>query len=251
MAHVFDDFSSDVEKDLAVLLGKITHHIHPDIVHYIADENLKYRGVFEKICHKKCVVDSFFYSKSDCVFPGYRRPINSEKMEKWKNNINDVDGTIFNDNTLPRNLWSFLAVNRAYSGGKKGSWASSGLDKFELAHIFAHKADERGLEKEVFLNENPMAEPYGMFTSASNVVLIPKGFAKPTDQMKNIKISFYKRHLELYGNNLIGLDDFDERQVPKWYDEIRWKIPDVPGNWNSRISKLLEYRIRHLEQKYQ
>ncbi len=29
-------------------------------------------------------------------------------------------------------------------------WASSGLARFELAHVFGHKSDERALEKNVF-----------------------------------------------------------------------------------------------------
>lgn len=130
-------------------------------------------------------------------------------------------------------------------------WSSSGLAKFELAHIFAHKQDERGLEAEAFklLDEN--TEPYGLFTSASNIVLIPKGFAKPTDHMKSVKICFYKRHLDLYGNNIVGLSNLDESTVPSWYSEINWLQPMLPDDWKVRINNLLEYRKRYLHQKYQ
>jgi hypothetical protein len=82
--------------------------------------------------------------------PGYRRPINKEKSAKWKNNIYEPDKTILNDNTLPRHIWAFLSVNKAYSAGSSGMWSSSGLDWFELAHAFGHKEDEKGLEQEVF-----------------------------------------------------------------------------------------------------
>jgi len=246
----FPDLSNTVERELTIILGQICHHIHPEIVNYIAQNNLAFQKVFESICHKSCNIKSFFYANSDCVFPGFRRPINKEKEGKWKNNVFENDGTILNDNTFPRHIWAYLAENKAYSGGSTGMWSSSGLAKFELAHIFSHKQDERGLEKKVFQLFTEKIEPYGFFTSASNVVLIPKGFAKPTDHMESIKICFYKRHLDLYGNNLIGLSNFDESLLPSWYSEIKWLEPILPEDWKDRIDNLLSYREKYLQKKY-
>lgn len=248
--YKFPDLSDSIERDLAIILGKITHHIHPSIVRYITQANIQYRLKFENICHDLCKTSSFFYPNSDCVFPGFRRPVNSEKIGQWKNHVYEPDGTILNDNTFPRHIWSYLSMNRGYAGGSAGMWASSGLDKFELAHIFAHKQNERNLEKEIFREFNNDCEPYGLFTSASNVVLIPKGFAKPTDHMKSIKICFYKRHIDLYGNNLIGLGDFDCSQLPNWYSDVKWLDPCLPSKWEQRINALLEYRERFLRAKY-
>ncbi len=169
---------------------------------------------------------------------------------KWKNNVFETDGTILNDNTFPRHIWAFLCLNRAYSGGESGMWAKSGLGKFELAHVFGHKADERALEKEVFNEFIENIQPYGLFTSASNIVLIPKGLAKPTDQMKNIKVCFYKRHLELYGNNMVGISNFKESVLPSWYGEIEWLEPQIPHDWKERIENLLNYREKYLKNKY-
>jgi hypothetical protein len=246
----FPDLSNTVERELTFILGKICHHIHPEIVNYIAKNNLTYQTEFESICHKSCNINSFFYENSDCVFPGFRRPINKEKTGKWKNNVFENDGTILNDNTFPRHIWAHLSENKAYSGGAGGMWSSSGLAKFELAHIFGHKQDERGLEEKVFKLFTEKTEPYGLFTSASNIVLIPKGFAKPTDHMKSIKICFYKRHLDLYGNNIIGLSNFDESLVPSWYSEIKWLEPILPDDWKNRIETLLNYRKKYLQKKY-
>ena len=247
----FPDLSSTVERELTIMLGKICHHIHPKIVNYIAEINLIYQEEFESICHKSCNINSFFYKNSDCVFPGFRRPINNEKKGKWKNNVLEKDGTILNDNTFPRHIWAHLAENKAYSGGTAGMWSSSGLSNFELAHIFNHKQDERDFEKSIFKQFDDNIEPYGLFTSASNIVLIPKGFAKPTDHMKSVKICFYKRHLELYGNNIIGLSDLDEALVPSWYSEIKWLDPILPSDWKIRIDNLLNYRKNYLRKKYQ
>jgi hypothetical protein len=231
------------------MLGKICHHIHPEIVNYIAEKNIAYQTEFESACHKSCNINSFFYENSDCVFPGFRRPINNEKIEKWKNNVFEKDGTILNDNTIPRHIWAYLSENKAYSGGASGMWSSSGLSNFELAHIFNHKQDERD-EKTIFKQITDNTEPYGLFTSASNIVLIPKGFAKPTDHIKSVKICFYKRHLKLYGNNIIGLSGFDETRVPSWYSEIYWVEPTLPSDWKIRIDNLLNYRETYLRKKY-
>ncbi|MCP4117401.1 MAG: hypothetical protein GY737_18810 [Desulfobacteraceae bacterium] len=141
-------------------------------------------------------------------------------------------------------------MNKAYSGGVSGMWSTSGLDKFELAHVFGHKQDERDLEQEVFHDFNEEIQPYGLFTSASNVVLIPKGFAKPTDHMRNIKVCFYKRHIDLYGSNLIGLTNLNESCVPDWYNEIQWLEPQLVDGWEHKTVNLLKYREKYLKNKY-
>ncbi|MDQ7051309.1 MAG: hypothetical protein Q9M92_17985 [Enterobacterales bacterium] len=170
----YPDLSQKVEKELGIILGKITHHIHPLIVERVTRANLEYRKSFATTCHPSCDIESFFYENSDCVFPGFRRPINKEKGVKWKSNVYKADGTILNDNTFPRHIWAYLTMNKAYSGGSKGMWSASGLDRLELAHVFSHKKDERTLEQAVFNNVDITQAPYGLFTSASNVVLIPK-----------------------------------------------------------------------------
>ncbi len=245
----FENKSEEVERELAIILGLVTHHIHPEIVKYISERNIDFKESFKGFCHPKLNFDDFFYEGSDCIFPGIRRPINIEKkhLKRWKNNIYEKDGTIFNDNTYPRHLWTYLSLNKTYSSG---SWIQSGLNYFELAHVFGHKESERDLEKEVFENFDHSTKPYSLFTSASNVVLIPKGFAKPTDQMINVKKCFYKRHLNLYGNNLIGIGESNNLFAPEWYNDIEWKEPSLPTNWKEKIDNLLDYRDKHLKNKY-
>ena len=83
----FPDLSEKVERELALMLGSITHHVHPEIVECIKQGNVEYRDRFINICSNKLNHSSFFYDGSDCVFPGFRRPINKEKTGQWKNNI--------------------------------------------------------------------------------------------------------------------------------------------------------------------
>ena len=131
---------------------------------------------------------------------------------QWKNNVCEADSTILNDNTYPRHIWAYVCEGRGYAGGAKGFYSRSGLDSFELAHIFSHKVDERILERKAFKTCNASIKPYALFSSASNVVLIPKWLPKPTDKSDLLKLVFYKRHLELYGSvsALPGLSDFNE-----------------------------------------
>lgn len=249
---IFEDKANEVEKELAIILGKVSHHIHPEIVEYIKNRNIDYKDEFIRFCHPNLNYSDFFYEGSDCIFPGIRRPINKEKnnLEKWKNNIYEKDGTIFNDNTYPRHIWTFLSLNKSYSGGSNGTWGKSGLEAFELAHIFGHKEDEKELEKRIFSKFDNTVKPYSLFTSASNIVLIPKGLTKPTDKMDRIKICFYKRHIDLYGENFIGMKDFSNDLVPEWYPEIKWVEPKLPEDWQQRIDNLLNYRKKHLKDKY-
>ena len=154
---------------------------------------------------------------------------------------------ILNDNTFPRHIWTFLSMNKTYNGDR---WKECKFDEFELAHIFGHKVDEKNLEKKVFKQYDEKKLPYALFTSASNVVLIPNGLMKPTDKFETVKIAFYKRHLELYGNNLFSEKDFDETFAPDWYSDIVWNEPVLPDNWQEKIDNLLNYRIVYIENKY-
>ncbi|KAA6336016.1 hypothetical protein EZS27_015791 [termite gut metagenome] len=247
--YEFPDNSKEIEETIAIALGKVCHFIHPQIVAKIREANIEFKEEFKEICGS-LDIDIFLFEGSDCVFPGVRRPINKEKIESWKNNINLGDNIILNDNTIPRHIWAFLSMNRPYSGGEKGMWSESGLSKFELAHIFGHKEDEKGLESEVFSRYDNTKLPYALFTSASNTVLIPNGLMKPTDKCRSIKLAFYKRYIDLYGNNLYTEKGFDETLVPGWYSEIKWLNPILPENWEKRIDNLLKYRKEYLSNKY-
>ena len=242
----FHDHSKSVEKTIAIALGQVCYHIHPKIIDKIVQANIEFKREFQVVCGK-LDINTFFYEGSDCIFPGVRRVINKEKIEKWKNNINQSDNTILNDNTFPRHIWTFLTVNTSYTGP---IWDRSGLNKFELAHIFGHKQDEKRLEQKVFSQYDVDKKPYAFFTSASNIVLIPNGLMKPTDKFESIKVAFYKRHIDLYGSNFFAEKDFNSKFVPEWYNDIKWLDPVLPEDWESKIDNLLAYRRKYLIKKY-
>lgn len=244
---MFPDFTSKVEDELAILMGSVSHHLHPDIVKYISTSNLKFKEEFQEYSPKGLDIQEFLFENSDCVFPGSRRNINKEsKKAKWKNNVYE-DGTILNDNTFPRHLWSFLVCGKSYSSR---SWTDTGLNAFELAHVFGHKVDETSLEKRCFKRFEEDIKPYALFTSASNVVLIPSGLTKPTDKLESIKLCYYQRHIDLYGENFFHMSGFRKELVPDWYKDIKWLEPVMPQDWKKNVDLLLEYRANYLRTKY-
>lgn len=246
----FLDRTEEVEKDMANILAKVSYHIHPSIVEMVVKDNYKFKLEFEKIAHRSLNLNDYFFDGSDCLFPGIRRSVNKEKIDTWKNKINDFDGSILNDNTFTRHLWTFLSCNKCYSSS---TWKDSGLNSFELAHIFSHKTEELAFDNSCFHDLNANIKPYALFTSASNTVIIPKGLTKPTDKSKTIKLIFFKRYLDLYENiiQLPHLKNLKENFIPEWYNEIKWNEPFLPTDWEERINNLLDYRKKVLKNKYE
>ena len=224
-------------KDLADILASLTYHISPEIVNYIVENNKKDFSYFEKIFNEKIDIKNYLFNGSDCVFPGIRRYI-SGKGQKQKYNLKYK--AIIDDNTFPRHIWCFLINGKCYTGP---NWKETGLDEFELAHIFSHKKTEIIIEKKYFNEIDNNSFPYGEFTSAANVVLLPKGTVRPTDNSTILKSIFYKRYIELYGENTLnGRKGFIEKNIPEWYSQIKWNKPFLPDNWKINIDKLLDYR---------
>ncbi|MDR2910262.1 MAG: hypothetical protein LBV47_02695 [Bacteroidales bacterium] len=225
-------------KDLAIILAELAYHISPEIVKYISERNKRDFDFFKKIFSDKINIENYLFEGSDCVFPGIRRYVSGEgKKQKYNADYR----AIIDDNTFPRHIWCFLINGKCYSGP---NWKETSLNEFEMAHIFTHKETEldfveKGFFKEIDKNVNP----YGEFTSAANVVLLPKGTVRPTDNSTILKSVFYKRYIELYGETTLnGRKGFIDNKIPEWYSELKWNEPFSPKNWRANIDALLEYR---------
>jgi len=229
-------------KDLAIILASLAYHISPEIVKYIAEKNKKDFTYFEKLFGDKIDIKNYLFNGSDCVFPGIRRFVNGMKWEKQK--YIEEYKAITDDNVFPRYIWCFLINGKCYSGQ---NWKETGLDEFELAHIFSHKESEIFMEKNYFNEIDSNTFPYGEFTSAANVVLLPKGTVRPTDNSTILKSIFYKRYVELYGEDTLnGRKGFIEKNIPEWYSQIKWNEPFLPNNWKINIDNLLDYRKKRI-----
>lgn len=239
------DKTDDVQEDIVRALAKTAYHVHPAIVQFVQQANQIYKQEFMTICPEGLDIRDYFYPGSACIFPGVRRSVGrllNHQRRKYVPN----EGGIIDDNIFPRHLFSFLGAGKSYNSGL---WKQTGLNKFELAHIFSHKAEASPVERLYFTDVNELPNPYGLFTCVSNVVLIPKGLAKPTDGLPAVMLVFFKRHIELYGEGILprtsGLrEDF----VPNWYGTLEWNDPVLPRSWKSRLEGLLQYRRRRLSE---
>lgn len=231
----------EFEKDICSILSSLSYHVHPKIIERIQDRNRYDLAYFTELFTDKIEIKNYLFNGSACVFPGVRRYVSGAGVKKA---YNPSYRAIIDDNTFPRHIWCFLASGNTYNGP---NWKSSGLNEFELAHIFVHKESELQFEKQFFQNVQSDLFPYNDFSCACNVVLLPKGTVRPTDNSKNIKAVFYKRYIDLYGEApLNGRQGFNESEVPDWYDELVWNDPPLPQDWEENIEKLLDYRTKRI-----
>jgi len=224
-------------KDLAIILAQLAYHISPEIVKYIVERNKAEQPFFEKLFGNNIDIGNYLFDGSDCVFPGCRR-WDTQKGDKIR--YNSDYNAIIDDNSFPKHIWGYLY------NGKSSGWEHI-KKEFELAHIFAHKDFEINSEKSYFKNFNDKKSPLAQFTSASNVVLLPKGTVRPTDNSTIIKAIFYKRHIDLYGDSTLnGRSEFKHDSIPDWYSELKWNEPFKPDNWKQNIDALLDYRTKRI-----
>jgi len=235
--HKLENKISNYNKQIAIILGALTYHLSPEIIKYISEQNKNDFSFFKDLFKDRIDFKHYLFEGSDCVFPGVRRYISGKGA---KRKYNPEYRAIVDDNTFPRYIWCFLINGNGYSGN---NWKKTKLDEFELAHIFSHKESEMNVEKQSFNKIDETICPYGEFSSAANVILLPKGTIRPTDNSAVIKSIFYKRYIDLYGESTLnGRSGFKENSIPEWYPEIEWNKPFLPNDWQRNIDKLLEYR---------
>ena len=234
---------NEFEYDICKILTQLCYHIHPRIIRRIQEDNERQYEFFENLFSDYINIEDYLFAGSACVFPGVRRYVGGQGNKKQ---YNKEYKAIIDDNTFPRHLWCFLVNNKTYNGP---NWKESGLNQYELAHIFTHKKSELEFEKEFFRKFNNQIHPHGDFTCACNIIILPKGTVRPTDNSKNIKAIFYKRYIQLYGETpLQGRNEFISSKVPDWYNHLNWNEPFCPTDWEERVNNLLKYRTQRLRQ---
>lgn len=240
---VFENKLSKFEREICSILSQISHHIHPQIIQTIQEKNHAEFRYFQDLYEDKINIDNYLFDGSACVFPGVRRYVS---MKGNRMAYNEDYKAIIDDNTFPRHIWCYLVNGRTYNGP---NWKKTQLNEFELAHIFAHKESELTIEKNFFENADDSLIPHSDFTCACNVILMPKGTVRPTDNSKTIKSVFYRRYIDLYGEMpLNGRSGFKVENVPEWYDSIIWNNPILPLDWENNVEYLLKYRKKRLTQ---
>ena len=224
-------------------MAQLAFHVHPKIIEMIQARNREEYDYFAELFADKIDIGHYLFDGSACVFPGVKRYVGGGGRGK-RDSYNADGRAIIDSNEFPRHLWCFLKIGKGYNGP---NWKNSGLNEFELAHVFAHKESELEFEKQFFASMDKSLQPYGDFTCACNVVLLPRGTVKPTDKSEAIKAAFYKRYVCLYGESpLNGRSGFNDSLVPDWYDELEWNEIPLPPDWELNIEKLLEYRTKRI-----
>lgn len=233
---------SRFEKDVASILSQLCYHIHPDIVKIVQEQNQNDYEYFKNLFEELIDVNSYLFCGSACIFPGVRRY--SGKKNRNRGKYSSAYKAIMDDNLFPRHLWCYLSNRKSYSGP---NWKESSLNVFELAHIFTHKESEVEFESSFFDKFDPSVSPFGNFTCACDVVLLSKGMVKPTDNSRVIKSVFYRRYIDLYGEEpLNGRSGFKTERVPDWYDSLIWNEPYKPSDWKLKLSDLMTYRKKRI-----
>jgi hypothetical protein len=238
---VFENRIGDFESDICAILAQLTHHIHPKILERIQARNIEEYSYYEQLFGDRIEIQNYLFDGSACVFPGVRRYVSRRGNLRA---YNEEYRAIIDDNIFPRHIWSFLESGNAYSGP---NWKSTGLSEFELAHVFTHKETELDFERRLFKNTDPNLLPYSCFSCSGNVVLLPKGTVRPTDNSESIKAAFFQRFIELYGEGpLGGRSEFEQSKIPHWASSLRWNEPVLPNNWETNVGRLLEYRTNRI-----
>lgn len=238
---LYDNRIREVERDICGVLAHLAHHIHPAVVEAVQNRNRDELGYFRDLFAGRVELSDYLFDGSACVFPGVRR-YTAGRGERQS--YNPDYAAIIDDNAFPRHIWCYLDSGKGYSGPL---WRDSGLGQFELAHTFGHKTSEMDTERKFFSVVSSDLHPYGDFTCAGNVSLLPKGTVRPTDNSDAAKAIFYQRYIDLYGESpLNGRQGFDPSLVPDWYGSLTWNEPQLPEDWRSRTEGLLRYRTKRI-----
>jgi hypothetical protein len=235
---------ADVEREVAIAIAKVAYFISPKAVRRLAELNCHWQTEFEANYGSRVISANYFYEGSACVFPGVRRRANQNERKRRLLMFHQDFNAIFDDNRFPRHLWCFLCTGQHYTGQQ---WKKSGLREFELAHVLPHKATEVASVKKWF-DKTPLDDSlHGLFTCAANVILLPKGMARPTDGTAGIRLAILKRYADFYGDTHAG--GFGGMKLGKsltWFGELRWNDPIEPPDWESRIAELHEFRKKQI-----
>ena len=215
--------------------------MHPKVIARIQARNKEEGPKFGRMFGDRIPTSDYLFPGSACVFPGVKRYVSGRGR---KRQYNSEFKAIIDDNIFPRHQWCFLSGNKAYSGP---AWKSLGLSEFELAHVFSHKESELSTERAFFEEFDSSMLPFGDFSCACNVVLLPKGTVRPTDNSIALKAVFFKRYIDLYGEEpLQGRSGFRHEFVPEWYKKLQWNEPHLSQEWEARVEKLLAYRTKRI-----
>jgi hypothetical protein len=182
------EWSVPSNKSMLQLAKVIMPHIKilsPDIVKLVVEDNnnqfKKWKKKFNNIGVR---TDIYLWENSPITFPGIRRHVGKdEEMDVKKNrkSAKGVDSILLDDNSFPKELWSFVLR------GRKAD--KYGPTNFSLAHVVDHKDYKSRHAEEIngFEKSKEKNLYSGLHTSCANTVWVPNNLLKPTDHKGNLR----------------------------------------------------------------
>ena len=98
-----DNKIAEFEPEIARILAALSYHIHPEIVSYVQEINLRDRSFFESLFDGRIELNHYLFEGSACVFPGVRRYVSGQGRTRA---YNPDQSAILDSNEFPKHLFS-------------------------------------------------------------------------------------------------------------------------------------------------
>ncbi len=193
---------ADAILTLARMTTPYVRFLHPDIVAAIVEDTEYHRATWSAALQQHGISpDTYLWERGACGFPGIRRYAGSSEIAIHRKRMSDDTALLTgalktDDNTYPKHLWSFMLRGRPFQ--------QFGPNDYALAHLLDHKDDKptmARLNQEIAHPEQLqlIAPLYGLFTSATNTVYLPRALIRPTDFNHALRTLIQRRAQQLYG----------------------------------------------------
>ncbi len=170
--------------------------LDPKIIKEVVRQNLELAPLISALESQGVQMDAYFWDGTPCAFPGVRRFVGGAEKD-YKRKIvpvgkrAELQAVFIDDNSYPKEIWSFLLRNRRFS--------KTNPDGYELAHLFIHKADsEIDIRMELTGTERYNHRISGFFSHAAGCAYIPKSLARVTDLSLRARKLIQQRCHQLY-----------------------------------------------------
>ncbi|MDD2981896.1 MAG: hypothetical protein PHQ74_00775 [Crocinitomicaceae bacterium] len=246
------EWATPNDESLIQLAETLMPHIKilsPDVVKLIVAENnnklTQWTNDFKEIGIR---ADIYLWQDSPITFPGIRRHAGNleiSAVKKNRNNAKGNDSILLDDNSFPKELWSFILR------GRKAD--KNGPANYSLAHIIDHKDyRSRHIEEIKDFEKTKEKNLYaGLHTSCANTVWLPNNLMKPTDHKGNIRQLLIQVVNKYYSpictilphEKSLNLDNIED----KWQID-RFPEPTIVGSID-KAEKFIEYRNNLIEER--
>ena len=194
---VWDMPDSNSVFEMVKMVTPYVRFLHPDIVGAVVEDNNKNRVVWnEKLIIRNINPNYYIWDKSSCAFPGIRRYAGKKEMAFFHNkqSLNIPEALCLDDNTFPRQIWSFVLRGKATQ--------KFGPKQYALAHLADHKDYKSKIYEEFDKtgNGDPPDKFYGLFSCVSNTVYMPTNLIKLTDFNLETRLLLLNKAQNLYAS---------------------------------------------------